>query len=67
MENQEIHLNHQWTKILRKKFNLFIKEKNPTFFECKEFLGNLGIDLMTSILDSLQGSIFLKNMMEGIQ
>ena len=37
--------NHQWTKPLRKKFNLFIKEKNPTFSECKEFIRNLGIDL----------------------
>ena len=45
MENKEINLNHQWTKPLRKKFNLFIKEKNPTFSECKEFIRNLGIDL----------------------
>ena len=45
MENQELNLNHQWTKPLRKKFNLFIKEKNPTFSECKEFMRNLGIDL----------------------
>ena len=45
MENQEPKLNHQWTKQLRKKFNKFIKEKNPTFPECKEFIGNLGIDL----------------------
>ena len=45
MENQELNLNHQWTKPLRKKFNLFIKEKNPTFSECKEFIRNLGIDL----------------------
>ena len=45
MENQELNLNHQWTKTLRKKFNLFIKEKNPTFSECKEFIRNLGIDL----------------------
>ena len=44
MENQEPKLNHQWTKQLRKKFNKFIKEKNPTFPECKEFIGNLGID-----------------------
>ena len=45
MRNQELNLNHQWTKPLRKKFNQFIKEKNPTFSECKEFIGNLGIDL----------------------
>jgi len=45
MENQELNLNHQWTKPLRKKFNLFIKEKNPTFPECKEFIRKLGIDL----------------------
>ena len=45
MGNQELHLNHQWTKPLRQKFNLFIKEKNPTFPECKQFIRNLGIDL----------------------
>ena len=45
MEDQELNLNHQWTKQLRKKFNLFIKEKNPTFPECKKFIRNLGIDL----------------------
>ena len=45
MENQEQNLNHQWTKPLRKKFNLFIREKNPSFPECKEFISNLGIDL----------------------
>ena len=45
MRNQEINLNHQWTKPLRKKFNQFIKEKNPTFSECKQFIKNLGIDL----------------------
>ena len=45
MENQVPHLNHQWTKPLRKKFNLFIREKNPSFPECKEFISNLGIDL----------------------
>ena len=45
MENQELNLNHQWTKPLRKKFNLFIKENNPTFPECKKFIKNLGIDL----------------------
>ena len=45
MEGQKLNLNHQWTKTLRKKFNLFIKEKNPTFPECKEFIRNLGIDL----------------------
>ena len=45
MENQELNLNHQWTKPLRKKFNLFIKEKNPTFPECKEYIRNLGVDL----------------------
>ena len=45
MENQESNLNHQWTKPLRKKFNLFIREKNPSFPECKEFISNLGIDL----------------------
>ena len=45
MGNQELNPNHQWTKQLRKQFNLFIKEKNPTFSECKEFIKNLGIDL----------------------
>ena len=45
MENQEPNVKHQWTKSLRKKFNLFIKEKNPSFPECKEFIRNLGIDL----------------------
>ena len=45
MENQEPNLNHQWTKPLRKKFNLFIREKNPSFPECKVFISNLGIDL----------------------
>ena len=45
MENQEPNLNHQWTKPLRNKFNLFIKEKNPSFAECKEFIRSLGIDL----------------------
>tara|TARA_Y100001978_G_scaffold183725_1_gene181511 strand:+ start:184 stop:447 length:264 start_codon:yes stop_codon:yes gene_type:complete len=45
MENQEPNVKHQWTKSVRKKFNLFIKEKNPSFPECKEFIRNLGIDL----------------------
>ena len=45
MVHQELDLNHQWTKPLRKKFNLFIKENNPTFPECKAFIRNLGIDL----------------------
>ena len=36
MGNQELNLKHQWTKPLRKKFNIFIKEKNPTFSECKD-------------------------------
>ena len=45
MENQEQNLNHQWTKPLRKKFNQFIKEKNPSFHECKEFIRKLGIDM----------------------
>ena len=49
MENKEQNLtylpNHQWTKPLRKKFNLFIKEKNPSFSECKKYIGNLGIVL----------------------
>ena len=38
MENKEQNLHHQWTKPLRKKFNLFIKEKNPSFSECKEYI-----------------------------
>ena len=45
MENQELNINHQWTKSLRKQFNEFIKETNPSFLECKEFIKNLGIDL----------------------
>ena len=45
MENKEQNLNHQWTKPLRKKFNLFIKEKKPSFSECKEYISNLGIVL----------------------
>ena len=45
MGNQDLNFNHQWTKPLRKKFNLFIREKNPSFPECKEFISNLGIDL----------------------
>tara|TARA_B100001057_G_scaffold250735_1_gene250952 strand:- start:701 stop:964 length:264 start_codon:yes stop_codon:yes gene_type:complete len=45
MENKEQNLNHQWTKPLRKKFNLFIKEKKPSFSECKKYISNLGIDL----------------------
>tara|TARA_Y100001978_G_scaffold149191_1_gene134245 strand:+ start:984 stop:1247 length:264 start_codon:yes stop_codon:yes gene_type:complete len=45
MENKEQNLNHQWTKPLRKKFNLFIKEKKPSFPECKEYISNLGIVL----------------------
>ena len=44
MKNKS-NLNHQWTKQIRKKFNLFIKEKNPSFNECKEFIKRLGIDL----------------------
>ncbi len=45
MGNQELNLNHQWTRTLRKKFNLFIKEKNPTFPECKKFIRDLGVEL----------------------
>ena len=45
MGNQELNLNHQWTKPLRNKFNLYIREKNPTFSECKQFIRNLGIEL----------------------
>ena len=45
MENKEQNLNHQWTKPLRKKFNLFIKKKKPSFSECKKYISNLGIDL----------------------
>ena len=45
MKKQDSNLNHQWTKQIRKKFNLFIKEKNPSFNECKEFIKRLGIDL----------------------
>ena len=45
MENKQSIVNHQWTKSIRKKFNLFIKEKNPSFNECREFLKNLGIEL----------------------
>ena len=67
MENQELNLNHQWTKTLRKKFNLFIKEKNPTFSECKQFIRNLGIELNGINLRFAAGIYFLKNMMKGIQ
>ena len=45
MKNKQPIINHQWTKPIRKKFNLFIKEKNPSFTECREFIKNLGIDL----------------------
>ena len=45
MDNQQVNIKHQWTKHIRNKFNLFIKEKNPTFPECKQFIRNLGIDL----------------------
>ena len=45
MEDKKNIINHQWTKPIRKKFNLFIKEHNPSFKECREFLNNLGIDL----------------------
>ncbi len=45
MKKQDSNLNHQWTKQIRKKFNLFIKDKNPSFNECKEFIKRLGIDL----------------------
>ena len=45
MVNKQSIVNHQWTKSIRKKFNLFIKEKNPSFKECREFLKNLGIEL----------------------
>ena len=36
---------HGWTKTVRMKFNIFIKEKNPNFKECKEFIERLGIEL----------------------
>ena len=45
MEKQSDNLDHQWTKPIRKKFNLFIKYKNPSFGECKEFIKNLGMEL----------------------
>ena len=45
MDNQQVNIKHQWTKNIRNKFNLFIKEKNPSFKECKEFIMSLGIDL----------------------
>ena len=45
MEDRELNFNHQWTKPLRKKFNQFIKDKNPSFPECREFIRNMGIDL----------------------
>ena len=32
-------------KNTKKKFNLFKKEKKPTFSECKEFIRNYDIDL----------------------
>ena len=41
----KMKINHQWTKSTRRKFNLFIKEKNPTFPECREFIKSIGIDL----------------------
>ena len=45
MEKQRNNLDHQWTKPIRKKFNLFIKDKNPSFKECREFIKNLGMEL----------------------
>ena len=45
MENCEQNLNHQWTKKIRNKFNLFIKDNNPSFPECKKFIKNLGVEL----------------------
>ena len=45
MENCEQNLNHQWTKQIRNKFNLFIKDNNPSFPECKKFIKNLGVEL----------------------
>ena len=45
MQNEIKNHNHEWTKAKRKKFNQFIKEKKPTFKECKEFIKTLGINL----------------------
>ena len=45
MDNKKPNLDHQWTKEIRNKFNLFIKEKKPSFKECKVFLKKLGLDL----------------------
>ena len=45
MDDNKASLDHQWTKEIRNKFNLFIKQKKPSFKECKEFLKKLGLDL----------------------
>ncbi len=45
MVNNQPNQKHAWTKTIRKKFNLFIKEKNPSFQECREFLKKTGLDL----------------------
>ena len=45
MDDKKPNLDHQWTKEIRNKFNLFIKEKKPSFQECKVFLNKLGLDL----------------------
>ena len=45
MQDENNNLNHEWTKSKRKKFNAYIKEKKPSFKECKEFIKSLGINL----------------------
>ena len=66
MGNDEHNINHQWTKPLRKKFNLFIKEKNPSFKECIEFLKNLGIELNEINLRFAAGIYIFENMISNI-
>tara|TARA_Y100000589_G_scaffold117155_1_gene111006 strand:- start:1068 stop:1298 length:231 start_codon:yes stop_codon:yes gene_type:complete len=51
-------------KAIKKKFNLFIKEKNPTFPECKEFLRNLGINLNDNCL-RFAASIYIFEKCDG--
>ena len=54
VNNQPDH-KHAWTKTIRKKFNLFIKESNPSFQECREFLKKSGLELSETNLKYAAG------------